>query len=197
MILPSLNFSQVSLESGIMLKPSDKWNWYFCDREDHLMLDIGDEVVFKTLLPRKLLVTCAFTPCQFTVEDACDYQTFCESLEYLNCPVPRKVELVLNCVAAKRFNKPVQPKSWFFEPQHSDMMPQEGEVVRLKNAMSSGEFIVIESGENASLCASVESKPFQLASGKELIYGQAIKVMHDRMEYVNHRIDSQPIALVS
>ncbi|EGU57677.1 hypothetical protein VITU9109_22691, partial [Vibrio tubiashii ATCC 19109] len=34
-----------------MLKPSDKWTWYYDDSEGHLMLDLGDDMVFKTNLP--------------------------------------------------------------------------------------------------------------------------------------------------
>ncbi len=177
-----------------MLKPSDKWNWYFCDSEGHLMLDLGNEMVFKTLLPKKLLVTCAFTSGQFTVDDASDYQVFKESVAYLDLSEPRKVELILNCVAAKRFHKPVQPKSWFFDIQNAETVPHVGEIVQLKNRMNAGRFIVLEVGEYASLCASIELEAFTLALGKELKYGQAIKVMHDRMEYVN--LGSQPVALV-
>ncbi len=158
------------------------------------MLDLGEDILFRTLLPRKVLVTCAFTPSQFTVEDAADYQHFLESMAGLDYSGPRQVELVLNCVASKRFHKPVQPKSWFFEPRSTDYTPQEGEIVQLTNQFNRGRFIVLEVGESASLCLSAELEAFILSPGKELVFGQAIKVMHDRMECVNS--DSQKIALV-
>ncbi|CAM3835934.1 Cell division protein ZapC [Vibrio aerogenes CECT 7868] len=158
------------------------------------MLDLGDDMLFRTLLPRKVLVTCAFASSQFTVEDAADYQLFLESLDGLNYSGPRLVELVLNCVASKRFHKPVQPKSWFFEPRSADFTPKEGNIVQLTNQFNQGRFIVLDVGENASLCLSAELEPFILSPGKELVFGQAIKVMHDRMECVNS--GSQKIALV-
>lgn len=44
-----------------MLKPSDKWNWYFDEHKACLMLDLGEEMIFQTNLSRKLLVNCAFS----------------------------------------------------------------------------------------------------------------------------------------
>lgn len=43
-----------------MLKPSDKWSWYFSDSEGYLMLNLGDDMLFRTNLSRNLLVDCAF-----------------------------------------------------------------------------------------------------------------------------------------
>lgn len=164
-----------------MLKPSDKWKWYFCEREGHMMLDLGDEMIFRTNLTKNLLVTCAFEPCQFTVDDASDYQVYSDSVANLPLSEPRKVEFVLNCVAAKRFHKPVQPKSWYFDPQGLNITPTDGEQVSLTNSFNRGDFVVLEVGENASLCAYVEVEPFYLSENKLLEFGQAIKVMHDRM----------------
>ncbi|TON15383.1 cell division protein ZapC, partial [Vibrio parahaemolyticus] len=53
-----------------MLKPSDKWNWYFDEHKACLMLDLGEEMIFQTNLSRKLLVNCAFSKNEFTVDDA-------------------------------------------------------------------------------------------------------------------------------
>jgi cell division protein ZapC len=180
-----------------MLKPSDKWNWYFCPNEGHLMLDLGNDMIFKTNLPEKLLVECAFAaPAQFTVDDASDYQTYRECVSLLDLSEPRQAELVLNCVAAKRFHKPVQPKSWFFESQRVLHTPEEGEVVKLNNRLNSGYFMVLEMGENSSLCSCVELDGFKLNEGKELPFGQPIKVMHDRMQSSYFDFVSQPIAMV-
>ncbi len=37
-----------------MLKPSDKWSWYFSDSEGYLMLNLGDDMLFRTNLSRNL-----------------------------------------------------------------------------------------------------------------------------------------------
>ncbi len=97
-----------------MLKPSDKWNWYFDEHKACLMLDLGEEMIFQTNLSRKLLVNCAFSKNEFTVDDASAFQTFNERIRCLDINEYRQAELTLYCVAAKRFHKPVQPKSWFF-----------------------------------------------------------------------------------
>lgn len=179
-----------------MLKPSDKWNWYYSDSEGYLMLELGEEMVFRTNLSSNLLVDCAYSPSQFTVDDASDYQSYKERIDYLQLSEPRKVELVLYCVAAKRFHKPVQPKSWFFDYQSSGFSPQEGDIVSLINSNGDGYFIVLDVGENASLCALVDLEEFTLSGSKQLRFGQVIKVMHDRMASANHILQSQPIAMV-
>ncbi|MCG9749049.1 cell division protein ZapC [Vibrio brasiliensis] len=181
-----------------MLKPNDKWTWYYDDAEQHLMLDLGDDMVFKTNLPRKLVVDCAIGVNEFSVDDASAFQTYKEQIALLGLSEPRQAELALYCVAAKRFHKPVQPKSWFFDNlSDGQMTPEEGDLIRLSNSYSDGYFIVLELGECASLCASVCLEEFALNGSKCLQFGQAIKVMHDRLVICNHHFHAQPIALVS
>ena len=180
-----------------MLKPNDEWTWYYDDAEQHLMLDLGDTMVFKTNLPRKLIVECAIGINEFTVDDASAYQTYKEQISLLGLSEPRQAELALYCTAAKRFHKPVQPKSWFFDCQSSDgAIPEEGDFVHLCNTNNQGYFIVLEVGESASLCASVNLEQFELDGVKSLQFGQAIKVMHDRMCIANHHFQLQSIAMV-
>lgn len=180
-----------------MLKPSDKWTWYYDDSEGHLMLDLGDRMLFKTNLPRKLIVDCAIGINEFSVDDASAYQTYKEQIALLGLSEPRQAELALYCVAAKRFHKPVQPKSWFFEPlSDGHFSIEEGDFVQLSSTSDLGCFIVLEVGECASLCASVSLDEFQLNGSKAICFGQAIKVMHDRMQPINHHFQVQPIALV-
>ncbi|MCE0492554.1 cell division protein ZapC [Vibrio salinus] len=182
-----------------MLKPSDKWSWYFCDRESHLMLDLGADMLFRTNFPAKVLVDCAFSTNEFTVDDAGDYQAFCESTSFLPLIDARKAELVLNCVAAKRFYKPIQPKSWFFDTQtaHEVLAPREGELVSLKNDFNDGHFIVIESGDSSSMCICVEPDGFALNSTKNLKFSDVIKVMHDRMGMPSIKFQPETFSMVS
>ncbi len=164
-----------------MLKPNDKWGWYYDDELCHLMLALDDDMVFKTKLSKKLLVECGFTDQVFTVDDASAFQTFKESCDALPLSSGHQLELVLYCVASRRFHKPVQPKSWFFDSHDSEIEPEEGEVVALSNQLNQGHFIVLEVGDTSSLCACVELEGFALSSSKQLAYGECIKVMHDRM----------------
>ncbi|WP_114764459.1 cell division protein ZapC domain-containing protein [Vibrio rhodolitus] len=180
-----------------MLKPSDKWTWYYDDANQHLMLDLGNEMVFKTNLCRKLIVECAIGVNEFTVDDASAFQTYKEQISHLGFSEPRQAELALYCVAAKRFHKPVQPKSWFFDClSDGSILPEEGDFVRLENTHGAGVFIVLEVGDSASLCASINLDEFSLNGIKALAFGQAIKVMHDRMQITNHSFLTQPMRLV-
>ena len=184
----------------MMLKPSDKWIWYYDDTEQHLMLDLGDDIIFRTNMSKKLVVDCAIGINEFSVDDASAFQTYKEQISHLNLSEPRQAELTLYCVAAKRFHKPVQPKSWFFNPVAcGEYSPKEGDFVQLLNSHSEGYFIVLEVGDNASLCASVDIAPFVLDGIKSLQFGRAIKVMHDRMSAANKILNqhSHSIALVS
>lgn len=180
-----------------MLKPSDKWNWYFSDSEGYLMLSLGDDMLFRTNLSRNLLVDCAFIENHFTVDDASDYQLYKEHISCLPLSEARKAELALYCVAAKRFHKPVQPKSWFFDPQGTTYRPEQGQILSLRNAYNHGVFIALEVGENATLCAYTDLAGFALTDCKTLEFGQVIKVMHDRMSEANSLFCAPQMAMVS
>ncbi|WP_413284452.1 cell division protein ZapC [Vibrio sp. MA40-2] len=179
-----------------MLKPRDTWNWFYDEQEKALMLDLGNDMLFRVNIPNKLLVDCAYTDTDFTVDDASAFQEFKQRASKLELSEPRQAELTLNCVAAKRFHKPVLPKSWFFDLQEADYVPCEGDIIHLKNRNGEGYFMVIEVGDNASLCALVENEPFILDGRKELKFGEAIKVMHNRMARANHLFNSLNVALV-
>lgn len=179
-----------------MLKPKDTWNWFYEEQAAALMLDLGNDMLFKVNLPKKLLVNCAYSQCEFNVDDASVFQIFEEQTQLLDLSEPRKAELILNCVAAKRFHKPVQPKSWFFDSQGEDFLPKEGDIVHLTNRYNSGYFMVVEVCENASLCVFIEQTEFSLDGCKSLTFSQPIKVMHDRMVCANHLFETMPIALV-
>ncbi|MGR5070020.1 MULTISPECIES: cell division protein ZapC [Vibrio] len=179
-----------------MLKPSDKWNWYFDEQKACLMLDLGEEMIFQTNLCRKLLVNCAFSNNEFTVDDASAFQTYSEKIRCLDISEYRQAELTLYCVAANRFHKPVQPKSWFFDAQSCGHEPEEGDMVFLTNQYSEGVFIVLDPGETSSLCIYVGQEDFLLSNNKTLHFGQPIKVMHDRMASANHLFVLAPMAMV-
>ena len=180
-----------------MLKPSDKWTWYYDDTDQHLMLDLGNDMVFKTNLSRKLMVECAIGVNEFSVDDASAYQTYKEQIAHLDLSEPRQAQLALYCVAAKRFHKPVQPKSWFFDClSDGSCVPEEGDFVRLENNYGGGVFIVLEAGPCASLCASINLNEFNLNGSKSIQYGEAIKVMHDRMQIMSNQALIQPMRLV-
>ncbi|OAN17932.1 cell division protein ZapC [Photobacterium jeanii] len=164
-----------------MLKPNNSWKWYFDQQHNSLMLDLGNEMVFRVAIPAKLLVTCALEDNTFTVDDASIYQTFKDRIDNLDLPRARKAELALNAVAASRFHKPMMPKSWFFKTQSHGYEPELGEVVTLETETGTSKFIVIENSGSASLCMMAELDTLALNSTKEMKYCDTIKVMNDRI----------------
>ncbi|MBM7035788.1 cell division protein ZapC [Vibrio ulleungensis] len=180
-----------------MLKLSDTWNWYYDHSKSALMLDLDDGMLFKANLKTKDLIPCAFQTNQFNVEDAQAFHTFRDSIATLPLNEPRQAELNLNCVAAKRFHKPVQPKSWFFDAGNGVDIPCEGMLVQMQNSLNQGIFIVVEAGDNASICALVDLQDFQLNGYKTLKFGDMVKVMHDRMTHIEYVEVAQPISMVS
>ena len=179
-----------------MLKPRDNWTWYFDDKENRLMLDLGEDMLFKTNLCRKRLVDHAIDVNTFCVDDATSYQVYLESLSCLDLSQPRQTELALYCVAAKRFHKPVQPKSWFFDEGYFDNQAAEGDIVTLANANGKGQFIVLEVNDGVCLLARVSLDGFLLREGKTLAFGEPIKVMQDRIAGTFHAKLNPTIALV-
>ncbi|MDO6705326.1 cell division protein ZapC [Photobacterium sp. 1_MG-2023] len=167
-----------------MLKPNNSWTWYYDQKNDSLMLDLGEEMVFRVSIPSKHLISCAFTRGEFTVDDASTYQTFLENIQALSLSAPRKVELALNAVAASRFHKPMMPKSWFFTQQEREYSPQNGEIIMLDTEFGSAAYLVIENSGCASLCMLADVNAHRLAVGKDLDFCCVIKVMNDRMQPV-------------
>ncbi len=161
------------------------------------MLEISKEMVFRANLSRKVLIESAFQPQPFSVEDAHLYEFFQASVKGLDISVPRQSELILKAVTVKRFHKPVQPKSWFFDSYGEGYDPEEGEIVELSNGYNSGIFMVVEASECASIVVSVNLDAFYLSEGKCLTFGHPIKVMHDRMRPVNSIYTHANIKMVS
>ena len=180
-----------------MLKLSDTWNWYYDEDKSSLMLEISEDMVFRSDLPRKVLIESAFTAQPFSVEDADIYHVFQDSVKGLPLSIPRQAELVLKAVTVKRFHKPVQPKSWFFDTQSAGYQPQEGEIVELQNEFNTGHFMVVESSETASIVISVSTEDFYLTGSKVMSFCEPIKVMHDRMRSANAMFCQSHIQMVS
>ncbi|WEM43867.1 cell division protein ZapC [Photobacterium sp. DA100] len=165
-----------------MLKPNNSWMWYYDQKYDALMLDLGDDMLFRVAIPTKNLIPCAFTRSTFTVDDASVYQSFLEGMSILELSAPRKAELALNAVAASRFHKPLMPKSWFFNQQSGAHQPQLGDIVTLSTDLGEGQFLIIENSGTASLCMMANTSSLALNAAKEMAFCETIKVMNDRMK---------------
>ncbi|ODQ00793.1 cell division protein ZapC [Salinivibrio sp. SS2] len=166
-----------------MLKPNNAWTWYFDTESESLMLDLGDDMLFRVAISAKHLIPDAFSESPFSVEDASLFQSMTDTLSCLDLSAPRRAELALNAVAAYRFHKPILPKSWFFDPQLEPLSaPECGQVVELQSqAGDRAPFLIIENAGSASLCMLAREVDFQLSDNKTLAFCGAIKVMNDRL----------------
>ena len=88
---------------------------------------------------------------------------------------------MLNAIAVSRFYKPLMPQSWFFGEQHPLVIPQNGDLVLMNTPHGNGEFMVIEAGEQASVCLNLTAD-LVLTTSKTLPRFGVIKVMNNRMK---------------
>ncbi|MGL4860225.1 MAG: cell division protein ZapC [Enterobacteriaceae bacterium] len=162
--------------------PNDNWLWYFDAQYERVMLDMANDMLFRSRFTPKMLIPDAFVSSSFSVEDATlyyHYSSSCRSLDQLS--EQQQNELTLNALVAWRFLKPQMPKSWHFTQYLKQHCPQHGELVQV-NCLQDTQtvtLLVVESGEQASLC--LLAQPVLDLSGRQLLLGDAIKIMNDRL----------------
>lgn len=169
------------MKQKITIRPSDNWRWYFDNKYDCLMLEIANDMVFRSRYPAKMLIPDAFNTFPFSVDDASAYYQFYENCAQLNLSEPQKIELVLNAIVARNFLKPQMPKSWYFVQQPILFSPVFAELVEaeIHDTAQRVNLLVIETGECASVCMLAESN-INMAS-KNFNIADVVKVMNDRL----------------
>lgn len=150
------------------------------------MLEIANDMVFRSRYPAKMLTPDAFNTFPFSVDDASAYYQFYESCTRLNLPEPQKVELVLNAIVASNFLKPQMPKSWYFVQQPMLFTPSFGELVeaQVQDSAQRINLLVVESGDTASVCLLAD--PCVNMAGKNFDITDVVKVMNDRLASKNN-----------
>ena len=162
-------------------RPTDSWRWYFDNEYDSLMLEISSEMLFRCNYASKTLIPDVFSEFSFSVDDATAYYLFYDSCQSLALSDSQKIELSINAIVASNFLKPQMPKSWYFSQQPMLYNPKVADIVEV-NLQESGQrvcLLVVEAGENASLC--IIAQPTFIAMNKTFYFSEAIKVMNDRL----------------
>ncbi|MGV3344861.1 cell division protein ZapC [Enterobacteriaceae bacterium LUAb1] len=162
-------------------KTDDSWHWFYDTDHDRMMLDLANGTLFRSRFSRNMLTPDAFQHCGFSIDDVAFFFKLDERCRQIELTADRRAELLLNALVARRFLKPLMPKSWYFISHGYTYSPQDGDVVQVQ-LCESGEIatlLVVESGNRAALCLLAQSQ--LILSGKCLMAGEAIKVMNDRL----------------
>ncbi len=189
LILITICKDKISMKMAF--RPADSWRWYFDDEYDSLMLEISPEMLFRCNYASKILIPDVFNEFSFSVDDATAYYLFFESCQSLALSDWQKIELSINAIVASNFLKPQMPKSWYFTQQPMLYNPKVADIVEV-NLQETGQrvyLLVVEAGENASLC--IVAQPTFVAMNKTFYFSEAIKVMNDRLALAKQFIKTE------
>ncbi|OAT22881.1 cell division protein ZapC [Proteus myxofaciens] len=165
----------------MIIKPDDRWRWFFDEEQQKLMLDLANGMIFRSRFPNKMFNETARHCASFTVDDAALYYEYDEQIRQIEMPSESRAELALNALIAHRFLKPLMPKSWYFEVKYKPITPYLSQIVEvtLKGCDEKALFLVAEIGPQACLC--LLAQPQLTLFDRTLNFCDPIKIMNDRI----------------
>jgi cell division protein ZapC len=166
-----------------MLQASKQWKWIACPTLNRLLVDLNQEMRLCTPYKLRQLTDSVIHHSEFSLEDAAFYQQVYQYLDSFNLWKPAEIcQIALNATAAKYHLKPVLAKSWFFDI-YIGSEPSVEAIIKLHSRQQSGEFLIIDHNNDASLCISL-SEHFQLDENLSLNQFEVIKVLNNRVHPV-------------
>ncbi|RKF20201.1 hypothetical protein DBZ36_07095 [Alginatibacterium sediminis] len=177
--------------------PDSTWRWSFCDKQQSLVLNIGDSFQFVSVINDKNCANPQDCEQSFLPEHLAYYSSLLDQMDNLDWPFETKLHIVLQALANGFFHKPIMPQSWHFQiaassirwNQNTDF--QCGDIVVLRNLDDQvGRFLVIETSYQTACCMLIDPV-LKLDDRKQLQQFQMIKVMTDRLQDLSQVMGSQ------
>ncbi|WP_111979270.1 cell division protein ZapC domain-containing protein [Algibacillus agarilyticus] len=162
-----------------MLRPNAEWYWFFDEEQGKLCTDMGDMVFVSPYSKRHIVFTDAKV--MLSIDDLNLYTHFYNALEdALALPEPLCVQMALNALALKKFNKPSGPKSWFFEVDGGVPPGDLDHIVCLQSIEQQGIFLIVDKWQETSVVMLL-SETMQLNGGKKIKQFESLNVLNDRL----------------
>lgn len=174
-----------------MLQPNSQWKWYL-DSNQHLLIQLTDELHFQTSLQTKHLKPDAelALPKHFDCEQHHIFQTVSEILElYKNSfSDAQALQILLNATAVTSFHKEISMKNWLFE---DGMAIQDCGLAHLATNESKGQVLVVSLENDVADCITLDDSFSHL--GKKYGAFMPVKVSSSKLTLVeidqtNHAI---------
>ena len=158
-----------------MLRPSERWQWTYCQNKDRLLLDISDELQFCS--PFKASQLLMLPQCQaLSMAEAEAFWVIDESLQQLELSDAVRLELCLSALSAA-FLQQLAHKSWYFQPAQPTEITQ-FDVVMLRG-MSSQYALVLATDGDCATCMLLDS--VDTLAGKTLPRLHVIRLLSNRI----------------
>jgi len=135
-----------------MFQASKQWKWIACPKLNRLLVDLDQNMQLCTPYKLRQLVDSVAKQSHFSLDDAAFYQQVYQYLDGFKIYSSAELcQIALNATAAKFYLKPVLAKSWFFS-EYTGSEPSVEAIIKLSSSVQTGEFLIVEHNQDASLC---------------------------------------------
>ncbi len=158
-----------------MLRPSERWYWTYCPKQDRLLLDLSDEAQFCSPFGAAQLL---HQPQQqaLSMAEAEAFWAIDDSLQQLDLPAAVRLELNLTALGT-HFLQQQAHKSWYFQ-QGKPCDAAQSDVVILRG-LSSQHALVVAAEQDCVTCLLLGE--LSTLAGKVLPRLTVIRVLRNRI----------------